>query len=121
MGTRLFLVTSIISMLFFVSCTSTKNIAYFQNGKDTTFRPMLGTIEAPIQKNDILDIIITSPNKVASSDFNTDNTVNKGYLVNNDGMIQMPTLGNIPAAGLTKTQLKENIRKQSLHNSLVKK
>jgi len=106
-------------MLFFESCTSTKNIAYFQNGKDTTYRTTLGTIEAPIQKNDILDIIITSPNKVASADFNTDNTVNKGYLVNNDGMIQLPTLGNIPAAGLTKTQLKENIRKAILATKLL--
>jgi len=119
MGTRLFLVTSIISILFFTSCNSARPIAYFQSGKDTTFRPTLGTIEAPIQKNDILSIIVTSPSATASADFNTADNGAKGYLVNSDGNIQMPTLGNVPAEGLTKKQLTENITKKILATGLL--
>jgi len=106
-------------MLFFVSCTSVKKIAYFESTLDTTYRSMIGTVESPIQKNDILNIFITSLSKTASADFNsTDNGV-KGYLVNSDGNIQMPTLGTIAAAGLTKKQLKENITNTILAKGLL--
>ncbi len=119
MGTRFLLFIFSICLLYCTSCTTPSKIAYFESAKDTTYRSAVGAIEAPIQKNDILNIFISSLSKTASADFNsTDNGV-KGYLVNSDGNIQMPMLGNVPAEGLTKKQLKENITKTILSKKLL--
>jgi len=120
MGTKTILVAFTLGMLFFMSCTSTKNISYFQSAQDTTFRPTLGMIESPIQRNDILNITVTSLSKTASADFNLADPTVKGYLVNSDGNIEMPMLGTVTAAGLTKKQLKENITKAILATKLLK-
>jgi polysaccharide export outer membrane protein len=119
MGTKIILFTSLGCLLFCASCTTTKKIAYFESAQDTTFRSTLSTVEAPIQKNDILNITITSLSKTASADFNSNDPAVKGYLVHSDGNIQMPTLGSIVAAGLTKKQLKENITNTILSKKLL--
>jgi polysaccharide export outer membrane protein len=96
---------------------------------------MLGTIEAPLQANDFLNVSITSLNAEASAIFNpmasiielkTGNTgarnINTNYvayLINNDGTIEIPVLGKIVAAGITKTQLKNNITKSILDKKLL--
>jgi len=113
-------------MLFFIplyfllfSCTSSKNIAYFESQRDTAFNFIIDTVEAPIQKNDLLNINISSLNKVASADFNMEQNAEKGYLVDNEGNIQMPTLGTVAAEGFTKKQLKEKITKSILDKGLL--
>ena len=118
--------------ILITSCTNTKKIVYFNNVQDTTFYS--GNIEKqnPIEPNDILSITITSLNALASADFNLQNnnisratTVTGansepgGYLVNADGTIDMPMLGSIKAAGLTKNQLKENITNSILSKKLL--
>jgi polysaccharide export outer membrane protein len=94
---------------------------------------MLGNIEAPIQRNDILTITISSLNAEASAIFNPgSNSGNKetttstggsiqsgGYLVNSDGFIQLPILGNVTAAGLTKKELRESITNAILSKKLL--
>ena len=85
-----------------------------------------------IQNNDILAISITSLSPEASAIFNTGNTFGgsvatspgpsttpAGYLVNSDGNIQLPILGNIKAAGLTKKQLKDAITSSILEKKLL--
>jgi polysaccharide biosynthesis/export protein len=110
----------IIPMYFLLfSCASTKNIAYFESDRDTAFSFIVDTVEAPIQKNDLLNINISSLNKAASADFNMENNNEKGYLVDNEGNIQMPTLGNVAAEGLTKSQLKDKITKSILDKGLL--
>jgi len=79
----------------------------------------MDTIEAPIQKNDILNITVSSLNPTASADFNLKYAPEKGYLVNNDGNVVMPVLGNVKAAGLTKSQLKKDITKNILDKQLL--
>ena len=63
MGTKFLFYLFGLSLFFCMSCTSTKQIAYFENASDTTFKAMIGNIEVPIQKNDILNITISSLNK----------------------------------------------------------
>jgi polysaccharide export outer membrane protein len=119
MGTRFLLFIFFTGLIFFSSCTSTKSISYFQTDRDTTFKVILDTIESPIEKNNILSINISSLNRVASADFNSTEKSEKGYLVNNDGNIELPILGSIRAEGLTKTQLKEVITKMILDKGLL--
>jgi polysaccharide export outer membrane protein len=126
---------AILSLLFCESCNSSKKITYFENVGDNSYKSMLGTIEAPIQKNDILSISISSLDADASAIFNPGSSAglgNKatttstggniqsgGYLVNSDGNIQLPILGNVTAAGLTKKQLRESITNTILSKKLL--
>ena len=122
----------IFILILFASCNSSRKIAYFENVQDASFKSTLSTVEAPIQNNDILTITISSLNSEASAIFNpSSNSVTKvatsagtealagGYLVNNDGNIQLPIIGTVTAAGLTKKQLKENLTKILLDKKLL--
>lgn len=114
------------------SCANTKKIAYFNNVKDATFPAGAVDRQNQIQPNDILNITISSLNAEASAPFNLQsNNISRsttvtgssnesgGYLVNEDGTIDMPILGSVKAAGLTKEQLKENITNLILSKKLL--
>ena len=118
--------------LFAVSCTSTEKATYFLNIADTTIAATGDDNDNIIPKNAILSIQVTSLNEEATKIFNVNNTftINNstsagstaqyaGYLVNADGYIQIPLLGSIKAAGLTKKQLRENITKQLVDKKLL--
>lgn len=132
--TRIFLFVVICFEVVFVgvSCVSAKKTVYFYDVKDTTFYQGEEEGDASIQKNDILSISISSLNPEASAIFNTPNNFvissttsagsnaqSSGYLVNSDGNIQLPILGNFKAAGITKQQLKDNITKTILDKKLL--
>lgn len=110
MASRFIVIITSLSMFFGISCTSSKKITYFKGALDTDSRAILGRIEAPYQKGDILNITISSLNPKFDVEYNkTDNNATKGYLINEDGNMQMPKLGNVGAVGLTKKQLTEKI------------
>jgi polysaccharide export outer membrane protein len=133
MGTRIFLIASLLCLIFFTSCTPTNKIAYFQNAKDTAYRQTLGVIEVPLQKNDFISISISSASPEASAIFNP--VINAagqkitpgdaktsqyvGYLIDNDGQIELPVLGKVTVAGLTKKQLKEYLTSTLLSKKLL--
>lgn len=120
----------IIALVFFVafctSCVDAKKAAYFYGVNDTTINSSLSRVPRPvITANDILSIAVNSANPEADIPFNTPNalpptsgnigtlaTQTTGYLVNEEGMIQLPVLGNIKVAGLTKTEVKDLIAKE---------
>lgn len=119
MGTRFLLFISIVCLLLCASCTTTNKIAYFQNAQDTAYKKTLTSIDAPFQKNDILTIVISSANAAASADFNKVDALGKGYLINKDGNVELPMLGDVKAAGLTKKELKDNITNLILQKKLL--
>ena len=131
----------LFSFLFFSACTTTKNVAYFQDLTDTSkiyTQVINGTYEVQIQPDDILEIIVNSINTDAAAPFNMGNsnpapapgsriiqsitsgqinssstggtTTGKGYLVDKQGSIDFPVLGNIQVKGLTITQLKDTLK-----------
>ena len=130
---RSFSLIFILSVLLLMSsCYSSKQIAYFQNVQDKTYRDDSKVMEHLIQPNDILSITISSLNAQASAAFNLQNinisrattvtgsnTESGGYLVNADGKIDLPMLGATVAAGLTKDQLKNNITNLILSRKLL--
>lgn len=121
----------IAGLLFFTSCASVKQTSYFEKTVDTTILLNRENPEALIQKNDILSIYISSLNAEASALFNapntqatsssttSGNTTAGGYLVNADGNIQLPILGNVKAAGISKRQLKADITNSILDKKLL--
>jgi polysaccharide export outer membrane protein len=132
MGTRILLFTSAVCLLLCASCTTTNKVAYFQNGQGAVYNKTMKTIEAPLQNNNFISISISSLDAEASAMFNPisnaagEKTANDkkvtqyvGYLINTDGNIEIPLLGVIKAAGLTKKQLKEYITNLILTKKLL--
>ena len=126
---------SITCLFVLSSCVNTKKSTYFYGSTDGKIATdTLVTESSFIQKNDILSILVTSPNAEATAMFNpqnlggsnfnqsltTDQASNTGYLVNSDGNIQFPMLGNVKASGLTKIGLEEKITKIILEKDLLR-
>lgn len=129
---RFYLMLFIIS--FSVACVNTKRAAYFYGINDTTIQSLNTKIPEPIiYQNDILTISVSSPNPEADLVFNAPNLLGtspgggtagtivsqtSGYLVNPEGFIQFPFLGNIKVAGQTKNQLKKYITDELVNRKL---
>jgi polysaccharide export outer membrane protein len=112
------------------SCTSYKNIPYFKNLPDSTYVYKNGvkvntTVyeELKIQPDDIIQVTIQTidpelnnvmgtgvqvGNNMQPSKSNTADIT--GYLVNKEGMIELPVAGKIKVGGLTTVEAKEVIR-----------
>lgn len=122
-----FVFLSVLS-LFMASCVNTRKIIYFNNIQDTTLQNAGANVESLIQKNDLLNISVSSLNPEASVIFNLPNQTTApsalttgttgiiggpqqlvGYLVGEEGSIKFPILGVIPVVGLTKRQLEKEI------------
>ena len=104
-------------------CFNTRPVKYFADIKETTV-PSDVNPDYLLQPNDIVSIFVSSLDAKSTEVFNIPNSftissatitgVNtniNGYLINTEGNIQMPMIGTIQAAGITKKQLKENITK----------
>ena len=113
---------AVIVIFSVTSCTSTRNAIYFDNITDTVMKLNLpADFEPKIQHNDILSITVSSLNEAASQMFNIPNIAapggnttggispTTGYLVDSEGMIKFPMLGEIKAVGLTKKELSQKI------------
>jgi polysaccharide export outer membrane protein len=117
--------------LIFGSCLNAQRISYFNEAKEAVYAGDLEQQDALIQKNDILDISITSLNADASAVFNTTNggvgyrnsganTMQYGgYLVNENGFIQLPMLGNIKAVSKSKSELRDFISTMIVERKLL--
>lgn len=88
--------------------------------------------EPVIKPNDLLIIMVSSVNPEAAEIFNISNTNTSrsstvsgttaqvsGYLVNQDGFIRFPILGNIKAVGITKEELRKDITAQLENRKLL--
>jgi len=117
----------IATILFGItSCTSTKQVIYFNDLKDTTaggLRTAQAAFENPIQKNDQLWITVGGSNPLDLIALNSANGIGAGsatsvtnlsgsaigFLVEADGKIQLPYVGKIQAEGLTRLQLEDKL------------
>lgn len=111
---------SVILILLLSSCSSYKDIPYFQDLNRT--KPSKEKVEnyspLTIQSADILAINVSSRNPESSAIFNLANGTNTdyspdkpatGYLVDQEGEIHLPLIGNLKAAGLTTSDLREQL------------
>jgi len=113
------------------SCVSTKSIAYFSNiKKDSIAKIELQNIETIITKNDVLQINISTLDPNTNAILNATGAVNAGasttsgvtggYLVDETGIVKIPEIGSVQAAGLTKRQLATKITNELLEKKLAK-
>ena len=119
---RLFLFVLPAFFLTAVSCVNTRKTTYFNDIQNGVYKTSYDAAQPIIHKNDLLSIYVTSLNADASMIFNapsipstTTSTANGsmsqnvGYLVNEEGNIRFPVLGNMKVEGLTVKQLNDNI------------
>jgi Periplasmic protein involved in polysaccharide export len=98
------------------SCVSPKKILYLQDMDNTTQVELENKYEAVISPYDELSILVTSNDdeKMLVEPFNLVNknskTTDFGYLVDVNGIIQFPVLGDLHVAGMTRLQLQEFLR-----------
>ena len=129
---RQFLLYFLLLSPLLPSCVNTKKTVYFNNIQDTILTEPNLHLEPVIRESDVLNITVSSLSLEASVIFNTPNLVAgvsatnvssasgsipgavglpqyTGYLVNAEGNIKFPVIGDIKAAGLTKKQLEDQI------------
>lgn len=107
-----------LSVLSVASCVTNRKIAYLQDMKHNTQIELENKFEAVISPYDELDIIISSFDTELAKPFNlrsnnsVDFNANSGvaYLVDQYGNVELPVLGTIHAAGLTRLSLQEKVK-----------
>ena len=110
-------------LLFFLSsCGSSKDIVYFQ-GVDSKYDSSkdFSKYEIRIDNNDNLLITVSSKNPLAAEVFNIvrlDRSYNaeslqlQGYLVDESGSVNIPLIGMVRLAGLTKSEAVERLQEK---------
>lgn len=102
------------------SCTAPKNTTYFNKlVRDTVIQTNLIKFpEVEIQKNDLLGISVSSLNTELDDKFNKSTIIKSGsqfgdgFLVNENGSINIHFLGFVQVEGLTRNQLREKLEKE---------
>lgn len=110
------------ALLFLSSCFNVKKIVYLDNIGDAEISRKVDNLEPIIQSNDLLGINVSSPNPAATQIFNPTSSASlnaSGYLVNQEGFIDFPMLGQVKAAGLTKKKLTEEIKRSIVQKQLL--
>ncbi len=117
----------LLAALCAVSCVTTRKIAYLQDLTHGSQIELEDTFEAVISPYDELDIIISCFDQELAKPFNlhsmglsaTSSTYGLSYLVDQYGDIELPVLGKIHAAGLTRLKLQERIREMLVEGNYI--
>lgn len=112
----------IFSAIILTSCASKSKMVYLINNQESTSESVFK--EVLIEPDDILQIVVTSDNPEVSEPFNiprfslstnavsgstNNNNLLLTYLVDANGYVQMPKIGNVKVSGLTRTQAIEHL------------
>ncbi len=125
---------AIASVLLLASCaTPRKSILYLQDAVADSPEVITKQYELKIKPSDILGITVNSRDAELAQPFNLNmtsyqgvgtgkagNSQIQGQVVDDDGYISMPVLGKIKAAGLTRTELADNIEHQIIEGGHIK-
>ena len=121
------LLPAAVAVLLVASCTTYKDIVYFQDIDDVQLKPLTSEFEAVIKKDDRLTIVVSGPDKTVTAPYNLTLSEMSGtgggyssnpeqstlsYLVDVNGDIEFPILGKIHVEGMTRSQLVDHLTKE---------
>ena len=110
-------------IVLFGSCSGTKNVAYFQNSSTVNLDSSKILYDARIMPKDILTITVSTTDGDAAVPFNMtvptpltqgqrtsySQAMLQSYLVDNNGNIDFPKVGQVHVGGLTKSEAEKVI------------
>ena len=112
--------TLLLVICLLSSCATKKEIVYFQDAENLTDKINEQTFEPIIESNDILYVSISSMNEAVllpfkrstglESNASNSNAGLQGYLVNVDGDIRFPVIGNVSVVGKTRGQVEADLK-----------
>ncbi|WP_010228293.1 polysaccharide biosynthesis/export family protein [Gillisia marina] len=114
----------LVSLFVLASCSTKKEIVYFQEPEDIENLQSLMKFEPVIEVNDILQIDVTSLDELVAAPFNKvqsnqqgsvggqQNAALRGYLVDVNGDIQFPVLGQINVINKSRSELESFLTKK---------
>lgn len=118
-----------VTALMAASCVTNKQIAYLQDMTHNTQIELENKFEAVVSPYDELDIVVTCFDNELAKPFNITGTSqmsisgnvarNLSYLVDQYGNIEMPVLGTIHAAGMTRLKLQEKVRQMLIDGGYI--
>ncbi len=115
-----FLYIAMVAICLTTGCTSSKQVAYFQNIDTVSLAASKHLYDAKIMPKDMLTITVSTIEPEASTPFHlismggNQSLGNQDYLVDNSGAINFPVVGKIHVAGLTKEECQDLIRSKVL-------
>ena len=125
----------LLAVLALSSCRTVKDIAYFQNKAVNQPEKIDKHAGIVIQPKDMLSIVVSSRNPELVAMFNLPvisyqagsevaatsayNQRLMGYVVDNNGCIDFPVLGELKVAGMTRWELSEMIKNRLLSEGLL--
>lgn len=117
------LIITLIALIGVSSCVSPKKVFYLQDMDETTQIELENKFEAVISPYDELDIWVSCMEKELAEPFNVmwngaynynnygnNSNGRRGYLVDVNGNIEFPVLGQIHVQGMTRLQLQNYIK-----------
>jgi len=117
-----FLLLSCVVLGFLASCATKKEVVYFQDALDYETIVSNNTANNKFKINDIVDITISTLDAEASLPFNIFRGFQEGgrgnigeqmdYIVDKNGEIDFPVIGNIKIADLTPQETKELLKEE---------
>lgn len=127
-NTRILITLMLLVVTVFSACNSAKQVAYFQDVADSVAvekRVRNAAYQEPvIHKGDILNIEVTTIDATiggistiqhAKEDENAGAATQiKGYMVDKNGMVEIPILGKLEVEGHTTMEIKEMVRAKAL-------
>lgn len=109
-------------LLTLTSCVTPRRVNYLQDMTHGSQIQLEDRFEARIAPYDDMSIVVSSaqPNQELVAPFNVVRDTKGGYLVDVDGNIDFPVLGNIHIEGMTRDQVQKEIKQQLISQSLCK-
>lgn len=112
----------VLSTFFISSCSSNKKIVYLQDIQPNISMAVQEPQPIKFEEGDQITIIVHSRDAEVAKVFNV---LGKGgehsrYIVDDDGYVEMPVLGRIKVAGLTRDEAAREIKYKLLESRMVK-
>jgi len=116
----------VLTALTAASCVTNRKVAYLQDMSHNSQIELENQFEAVISPYDELDVVISSfdmelarPFNLRSSSANTYAGTGLGYLVDQYGNIELPVLGTVHAAGMTRLKLQEHVKNMLISGGYI--
>ena len=105
-------------LAFFSSCSTPKDIAYFQDFNTGKSIVVQNPVEIKFKADDEITISVSTQDAELDMRYSLGQDVSK-YTIDSEGCIRFPKLGKIHVAGLNRQELQETIREALIEKEFV--